>query len=150
MNALNTNPSDLKLQLFRYIDTLPENKLKEFYNLLILNKKKQETDLWNLLSNWEKDDINAGISDLNHGKFKNIDEVLAKYQFMKNEKTFEIIISERAENNLDIIVNYLNSEWNETVKNNFLESFRKNIKFISKNPFMFQVFSKKNTFVDVL
>ena len=79
MNALNTNPSDLKLQLFRYIDTLPENKLKEFYNLLILNKKKQETDLWNLLSNWEKDDINAGISDLNHGKFKNIDEVLAKY-----------------------------------------------------------------------
>ncbi len=79
MNALNTNPSDLKLQLFRYIDTLPENKLKEFYNLLILNKEKQETDLWNLLSNWEKDDINAGISDLNNGKFKNIDEVLAKY-----------------------------------------------------------------------
>lgn len=79
MNALNTNPSDLKLQLFRYIDTLPENKLKEFYNLLILNKKKQETDLWNLLSNWEKEDINAGISDLNNGKFKNIDEVLAKY-----------------------------------------------------------------------
>ena len=79
MNALNTNPSDLKLQLFRYIDTLPENKLKEFYNLLILNKEKQETELWNLLSNWEKDDINAGISDLNHGKFINIDEVLAKY-----------------------------------------------------------------------
>ena len=79
MNALNTNPSDLKLQLFRYIDTLPENKLKEFYNLLILNKEKQETDLWNLLSNWEKEDINAGISDLNNGKFKNIDEVLAKY-----------------------------------------------------------------------
>ena len=79
MNAINTNPSDLKLQLFRYIDTLPENRLKEFYNLLILNKDKQETDFWDLLSNWEKDDINAGISDLNNGKFKNIDEVLAKY-----------------------------------------------------------------------
>lgn len=79
MNALNTNPSDLKLQLFRYIDTLPENRLKEFYNLLILNNDKQETDFWDLLSNWEKDDINAGISDLNNGKFKNIDEVLAKY-----------------------------------------------------------------------
>ncbi len=62
---------------------------------------------------------------------------------MKNEKTFEIIISERAENNLDIIVNYLDSEWNESVKNNFLETFKKNIKFISTNPFMFQVFSKR-------
>ena len=53
-----------------------------------------------------------------------------------------LLISERAENNLDKIITYLFSEWNETVKNNFLENLKKNLKFLSINPFMFQVYSK--------
>jgi len=61
---------------------------------------------------------------------------------MENEIVYEIIISERAENNLDKIITYLFSEWNETVKNNFLENLKKNLKFLSINPFMFQVYSK--------
>jgi hypothetical protein len=65
--------------LFRYIDTLPENKLQQFYNFLILNKEEQTTDFWDFLSDWEKEDITEGISDLETGRFKNIDEVLAKY-----------------------------------------------------------------------
>ncbi len=71
--------SDIKLQLFRFIDTLPENRLQKFYNLLILNKEEQNTDFWDLLSDWEKEDINVGISDLDNGKYKTINEVLAKY-----------------------------------------------------------------------
>jgi hypothetical protein len=79
MYNFSTNPSEIKLQLFRFIDTLPENRLQQFYNLLILNQEEQKTDFWDLLSDWEKEDINAGISDLDSGKYKNIDEVLAKY-----------------------------------------------------------------------
>ena len=80
MYNLKANPSEIKLQLFRFIDTLPENKLQQFYNLLILNQDESETDFWDLLTDWEKEDINAGISDLENGKFKNVDEVLAKYK----------------------------------------------------------------------
>lgn len=79
MYNLTINPSELKLQLFRFIDTLPENRLQQFYNLLILNQEEQKTDFWDFLSDWEKEDINAGISDLDNGKYKNIEEVLAKY-----------------------------------------------------------------------
>jgi hypothetical protein len=79
MDNLNINPSEIKLLLFRYIDTLPENKLQQFYNFLILNKEEQTTDFWDFLSDWEKEDITEGISDLETGRFKNIDEVLAKY-----------------------------------------------------------------------
>jgi len=79
MYNLTINSSEIKLQLFRFIDTLPENRLQQFYNLLILNQEEQKADFWDLLSDWEKEDINAGISDLENGKYKNIDEVLAKY-----------------------------------------------------------------------
>lgn len=78
MNNLIQNSSELKLQLFRFIDTLPENKLQRFYNLLVLNQE-HEDDFWDFLSEWEKDDIQAGISDLENGRFKNIEEVLSKY-----------------------------------------------------------------------
>jgi len=79
MHYPTVNTSELKLQLFRFIDTLPENRLQKFYNLLILNQEEQSSDFWDLLSDWEKEDINAGISDLENGKYKNINEVLAKY-----------------------------------------------------------------------
>jgi len=62
---------------------------------------------------------------------------------MDNEIIYEIIISERAENNLDKIITYLLSEWNETTKNNFLVKFKKNLDLLSFNPFMFQIYSKK-------
>lgn len=79
MYNLPINPSEIKLQLFRFIDSLPDNKLQQFYNLLISNQEKEQTDYWELLSDWEKDDIIAGISDLESGKYRNIKEVLAKY-----------------------------------------------------------------------
>ncbi len=62
---------------------------------------------------------------------------------MDNEIIYEIIISERAEINLDKIIIYLLSEWNETVRNNFLISLKKNLDLLSVNPFMFQIYSKQ-------
>jgi len=79
MYNLATNSSEIKLQLFRFIDSMPDNRLQQFYDLLILNQDEQQPDNWELLSDWEKEDIIVGISNLESGKFKNIDEVLAKY-----------------------------------------------------------------------
>jgi len=78
MSSLTKNPSEIKLLLFRYIDTMPEKKLQQFYDLLMLNKEDESYDFWDSLSDWEKEDINAGISDLENGKFKKINDVLAK------------------------------------------------------------------------
>jgi predicted transcriptional regulator len=58
---------------------MPDNRLQQFYDLFILNQDEQQPDNWELLSDWEKEDIIAGIANLESGKFKNIDEVLAKY-----------------------------------------------------------------------
>ena len=44
---------------------------------------------------------------------------------MDNENQYSVIISERAENNLDNIVNYLLTEWNEKVKDSFLTRLKK-------------------------
>jgi plasmid stabilization system protein ParE len=62
---------------------------------------------------------------------------------MENEIIYEIVISQHAENNLDKIITYLLFEWNETVKNNFLNNFKRNLNLLSANPFIFQVYSPK-------
>lgn len=53
--------------------------IKNPCNLLILSQNDQAIDFWDLLSGWEKEDINAGIIDLDNGNFKDIKEVLAKW-----------------------------------------------------------------------
>jgi plasmid stabilization system protein ParE len=62
---------------------------------------------------------------------------------MDSEIQYAVIISERAENNLDKIVTYLLIEWNEKVKNNFLDSLKKVINLLTLNPYMFPKYSKK-------
>ena len=62
---------------------------------------------------------------------------------MDNETRYSIIISERAENNLDNIVNYLLIEWNEKAKDYFLIRLKKIVNLLSINPYMFQEYSKK-------
>jgi hypothetical protein len=52
MNNLTQNSSELKLQLFTFIDTLPENKLRRLYNLLIINHVHEMNDFWDFLSDW--------------------------------------------------------------------------------------------------
>ena len=79
MKRTGANPSEIKLELFRFIDNLSDNKLRDFYNFFIVKQPEKTEDFWNLLSDWEKDDINAGIRDLNKGKHKEINQVLSKY-----------------------------------------------------------------------
>ena len=79
MKTTGANPSEIKLELFRFIDNLSINKLRGFYNFFIAKQPEKTEDFWNLLSDWEKDDINAGIRDLNTGKHKKISRVLSKF-----------------------------------------------------------------------
>jgi hypothetical protein len=79
MKATGENPSEIKLELFRFIDSLSVNKLRDLYNFFITKQPEKTEDFWDLLSGWEKDDINEGIRDLNNGKHKKVNQVLSKY-----------------------------------------------------------------------
>ena len=74
------NQAEIKLELFRFIDTLSDNKLLGFYKLFISKQQEQSADFWDLLTDWEKEDINAGIADLDNGRYKSMNQVLARYQ----------------------------------------------------------------------
>ncbi len=52
-------------------------------------------------------------------------------------KVLHIVISERAEKNLNKIVTYLENEWSERVKQNFILKLSKVINQISQSPLMF-------------
>lgn len=69
--------AELKLKLFRYIDSLDDNHLTYVYNLLI--NKSEDNDFWNNLTEFQKKDIEKGLNDLNTGKRKNIEDILNKY-----------------------------------------------------------------------
>ncbi len=63
---------------------------------------------------------------------------------MEQIADYQIIISKRAEHRLDNIINYLENEWNERVKLDFINKFEKIILFLSINPFMFPIFIEEN------
>jgi len=64
---------------------------------------------------------------------------------MSENQIFEVIISERAEQNLDEIIEYLQTDWNEIVKSDFLDAIQKCIDILTVNPNSFPIFSvKKN------
>ncbi|OQY04827.1 MAG: hypothetical protein B6I20_02335 [Bacteroidetes bacterium 4572_117] len=72
--------AEIKLEIFRYIDSLETSKLNSIYNLLISNRQKQGSDFWEALNEWEKNDIELGLVDLENGKKQNFDEFMQKYQ----------------------------------------------------------------------
>jgi hypothetical protein len=74
------NTSELKIELFRYIDKLNDHKLVQLYKYFIESKSPEVDDFWDLLSDWEKEDINAGLDDLKNGKKNEFSQVLSKYQ----------------------------------------------------------------------
>jgi hypothetical protein len=61
--------SDLKLRIFREIDSLEKNKLEEFYGLLMnfINGKKDISD-WDKLSANQKQGILDAIDEIDLGK----------------------------------------------------------------------------------
>jgi len=73
--------SEVKLELFRYIDNLEKNKLLQIYKYLIMkNTYETETDFWTTLNEWQKNDIEAGLTDLEQGKKRSFDKVMSKYE----------------------------------------------------------------------
>ena len=59
--------AQIKLELFRYIDKLNDTKLTRLYDFLVLGSENRN-DFWHMLSDWEKNDIESGIQDLENGK----------------------------------------------------------------------------------
>ena len=61
--------SDLKLKIFRQIDSLEKNRLEEFYGLLLnyINSKKDISD-WEKLTLAQKQGLMDAIDQLDSGK----------------------------------------------------------------------------------
>ena len=73
--------SEVKLELFRYIDNLEKNKLLQIYQRIFMEDTNEtETDFWATLNEWQKNDIEAGLADLEQGKKRSFDEVMLKYE----------------------------------------------------------------------
>jgi len=71
--------AELKLELFRYIDSLETPKLRQVYEFLVV-KKHSNTDFWNELNEWQKNDIEQGLLDLEQGKKHDFETVMQKYR----------------------------------------------------------------------
>ena len=73
--------SDLKLRIFRKIDTLEKNKLEEFYGLLLnyINGQKDITD-WNKLSTNQKQGILDAIKEIDSGNGIQNNKVIDKFR----------------------------------------------------------------------
>ena len=70
---------ELKLQIFRQVDTLDRSKLKEFYGVMLnyLNSNK-DTAEWIDVSTAEKHGIEEAIMEINDGKGIDNEQVMAK------------------------------------------------------------------------
>ena len=79
MSIVTGGNAEIKLALFRYIDSLNESNLTKLYNRCIVEHKPLDDDFWSTLSVWEQNDIEAGIADLNSGNGRDIQQVLSKY-----------------------------------------------------------------------
>lgn len=71
---------DLKSALHRFIDQIQDASVLEAVHTLLAKQLSAETDFWNGVSAERKEDIEAGIEDLEAGKAKKFEEVLRKYQ----------------------------------------------------------------------
>lgn len=68
--------AELKLDLFRKLNTLDSHKIKEVYGLIINYMNKQGVpDFWDELSEAEKNAINEGMEQLDKGQSLSYSEV---------------------------------------------------------------------------
>ena len=73
--------SDIKLRLFRQIDSLEKSKLEELYGVVVnfINGQKELTD-WDSLSDSQKNGIFDAIQELDKGKGIPHQNVVSKYR----------------------------------------------------------------------
>jgi len=71
--------SDLKLKIFRQIDSLERNRLEEFYGLLLnyVNSKKDISD-WERLTPLQKQGLMDAIDQMDSGKEISHNDVIDK------------------------------------------------------------------------
>jgi len=69
--------NEIKLEIFRLVDALDANKLKEFYGVMqnYINSKREVED-WNDITETEKHGIEDAINELNAGKGLPHDQVM--------------------------------------------------------------------------
>lgn len=71
------NAAEIKLDLFRKLDSLKENRLEEAYGVLInFINGKTEVDEWQNLTEKQKAAIMHGIDQLNKGEGKSHSDVM--------------------------------------------------------------------------
>ena len=68
--------AEIKLDLFRKIDTLKEEQLNEAYGMIVNFINQSHTDHWDSLSKEEKLAIEEGIAQIEGGKTKPYEEVM--------------------------------------------------------------------------
>jgi hypothetical protein len=73
--------AELKLKLFRQIDSLEKGKLQELYGLFnnFINSKKDISD-WQDLTEEQQEGIFDAISELDEGKGTTNEKVIGKYR----------------------------------------------------------------------
>ena len=78
--------SDLKLKIFRQIDSLEKNRLEEFYGLLLnyINSKKDISD-WDKLTLAQKKGLMDAIDQLDPGKGIYHNDVIDKFRKKYND-----------------------------------------------------------------
>jgi len=71
--------ADLKLKIFRQIDSFEKNRLEEFYGILVnyVNGKKDLSD-WEKLTDDQKQGLIDAINEIEDGKGISHEQVIAK------------------------------------------------------------------------
>jgi len=73
--------SDIKLRLFRQIDSLEKSKLEELYGVVVnfINGQKELTD-WDTLSESQKSGIIDALEEIEEGKGISHQDLVSKYR----------------------------------------------------------------------
>ena len=73
--------SDIKLRLFRQIDSLEKSKLEELYGVVVnfINGQKELTD-WNTLTESQKNGLLDALEEIEKGKGISHQDVISKYR----------------------------------------------------------------------
>jgi len=73
--------SDIKLRIFRQIDSLEKSKLEELYGVVVnfINGQKELTD-WDSLTDTQRSGIFEAIEEIETGKGISHQEIISKYR----------------------------------------------------------------------
>lgn len=71
--------AELKLDIFRMVDQLPESELQKLYGM-IMHLADPDATPWDTLSDYEKAAIEKGVAQLNQGQGKPHAEVMDKFR----------------------------------------------------------------------